>query len=266
MKVRVPGAGSGPPSEALMDTNGSFVIGDIIQLPSETQYTASLTPVKRYLEVTDVAWSTNGYTPNWVPTMQRLIAKPVMASQETQDIFGKLTEDFDEVGSSDIQDGADDKPYQDLSSITQTIDADQNTDVPVRGVDYADVGEVPQAFYDWNEEQTGNTDLAEKIDRRRGVFGYDAMPPNGEPYTEGDAFPTNPSDGDYHRLTYTSIRTGIPARLHRYSELKERWVYLEKDRRAEFKNTEQRLQEYLDPNTSTVTSPDDKDSFLNDET
>jgi len=43
MKVRVPGAGSGPPSEALMDTSGSFLIGDktfedqkILMLTSQT--------------------------------------------------------------------------------------------------------------------------------------------------------------------------------------------------------------------------------------
>ena len=243
-----------------------FVIGDIIQLPSETQFTPSLKPVLRYLEVSDVAWSTNGYTPNWTPTMQRLIAKPVMASQETQDLLGKLTEDLDELGTADINNGDDSKAYQDVMDISQTIDADQNTQVPERGVDFADVATIPQAFYDFNEAQAGNTDVAEKIDRVRAQFGYDAMPPNGEPYTEGDEFPANPSDGDYHRLTYTSIRSGIPARLHRYSANNGRWVFLEKDRRAEFKNTQELLQRQLDPNTSTVTPPDDKEAFLNDDT
>ena len=243
-----------------------FVIGDIIQLPAETQYTPSLKPIKRYLEISDVAWSTNSYTPNWVPTMQRLIARPVMASQETQDVLGKLTDDVDELGTVDVNDGQDNKKYQDFSAISQTIDADQNTQVPERGVDYADIAEVPSEFYDWNEENSGTTEVAEKIDRIRGQFGFDAMPPNGEPYTEGDEFPQSPKDGDYHRLTYTSIRSGIPARLHRYSEFKGAWIFLEKDRRAQFKNTEAKLQEYLDPNTSTVTPPDDKDAYLDDET
>ena len=61
-----------------------FVIGDIVQLPSETQYTPDLQPVLKYLEITDVAWSVNGYTPSWKPTMQKLTAKPIIASQETQ--------------------------------------------------------------------------------------------------------------------------------------------------------------------------------------
>jgi hypothetical protein len=245
-----------------------FVIGDILQLPAETQYTPSMKAVLRYVEVTDVAWSTNSYTPNWIPTMQRLITKPVMASQETQDILGKLTEDIDDNNVADINDGSTERAYQDLSDIDQTIKADANTQVPERGVDWADVAEVPQAFYDWTEENspTGSTIVAERIDRMRAQFGFDAMPPNGEEYTQDDEFPDSPSDGDYHRLTYTSIRSGIPARLHRYSVAKGGWVFLEKDRRAQFKNTEAKLQKTLDPESSTVTPPDDRDAFYNDET
>jgi len=243
-----------------------FVIGDILQLPSETQFTPSLKAVLRYLEVSDVAWSTNGYTPNWVPTMQRLICRPVMASQETQDVLGKLTEDVDSNGVSDINNGDDTKAYQDLFAISQTIDADQNTQVPERGVDFADVAKISSAFYDFNEEQSGTHDVAKKIDRARAQFGYDAMPPNGEEYTQGDEFPTNPSDLDYHRLTYTSIRSGIAARLHRYSANNGRWIFLEKDRRAEFKNTQELVQRKLDPETSTVTAPDDKEAYFNDQT
>ena len=153
-----------------------------------------------------------------------------------------------------------------MMGISQTIDADQNTQVPERGVDYADIAEVPQAFYDFNEQKSGTNNVARKIDRARAQFGYDAMPPNGDPYTQGDVFPLKPKDGDYHRLTYTSIRSGIPARLYRYSVNNGQWVYLEKDRRAEYKNTQELLQRKLDPNTSTVTPPDDKDAFYNDET
>jgi len=241
-----------------------FVIGDILQLPAETQFSASLKAVLRFVEVTDVAWSINSYTPNWIPTMQRLICRPMMASQETQDIAGKLTPDIDENGVSDINDGNNDKKYQDLSDITQSIQAEHNTNVPERGIDYADLGDVPESFYEFASEN-GSVDVARKIDRQRAQFGIDAMPPNGESYTEGDEFPAKPSDGDYHRLTYTSIRSGIPARLHRFSSAKTRWIYLETDRRAAIKNAKPRVNEKLDPNQSTVTSPTDKDAFYNND-
>jgi len=100
-----------------------FVIGDIIELPSETQYSANLTPTKKYLEVEDTGWSVNGYTPTWVPTLMRLIAVPAISSQETQDLFGKLTRDVDSSGLVDIDNGQNDV-YQDYSDISQTIKAD----------------------------------------------------------------------------------------------------------------------------------------------
>mgnify|MGYP003643974126 CR=1 FL=1 len=245
-----------------------FVIGDIIQLPAETQFTASLKPIKRYLEITDVAWSTNSYTPNWIPTMQRLIAKPVMASQETQDVMGKLTEDQDELGLVDINDGSNDKQYQDFSEIAQTIEADGNTLVPQNGIDYADIADVSAEFYEWTRENsgTGSDLVARRIDAVRSQYGYDAMPPNGEAYTQADEFPPNPKDGAYHRLTYTSIRSGIPARLHRFSVAKNNWVFLEKDRRALLSHVGNNVRRTLREETSTVTPPDDKDAYLDDET
>lgn len=192
--------------------------------------------------------------------MQRLIARPVMASQETMDVLGKLTEDVDDLNTVDINDGSDDKAYQDMSSITDTIIADQNTAVPERGVDFADVAQVSDEFREWASEQ-GSERVANKITRVRAQFGIDAMPPNGEEYTQGDKFPDNPKDCDWHRLTYTEIRSGISARLYRYSGIKKRWIFMEKDRRAESKDTKPKLQKALDPNTSTVTPVDDKTGF-----
>lgn len=232
-----------------------LVIGDIIQLPSQTEYTPSLQPVLKYLEITDVAWSANGYTPNWKPTLQRIIAVPVMASRETQDVMGKLTEDIDTTGLVDIDDGNIDKTYQDYSNISQTIAANANSAVPERGENYGDVTELSPEMYEWQKKYP-DINIA-KFDRNRTVYGIDAMPPNGLPYTEADQFPTSPKDQDYHRLTYTHINNSIAPRLYRYSGVKQRWIYMETDRRFEMKNTHPVLQEFLDPNTSTRVNPHD---------
>ncbi len=229
-----------------------FVIGDIIQLPSETQYTPAMVPVLKYLEVTDVGWSTNGYTPTWQPTMQKLTAKQALASQETQDIFGKMTRDIDDSGLFDIDDGVNNKRYQDYSAITQNIEAESNNMVPVKGEDFADVLKFSPAVIEWGDKHGKNM---RAHDRVRNVYGIDAMPPNGEPYTQGDEFPSAPNDGDFHRLTYTYIGTDIPARLHRWSGKKNRWIYLERDHRAEIRDAKPRLQSYLDSDRSSVTSP-----------
>lgn len=238
--------------DAISKLGRPFVIGDIVQLPSETQYTPDLKPVLKYLEITDVAWSTNGYTPNWKPTIQKLTAKPVIASQETQDIMGKLTRIMDSSGLFDIDDGVNNKKYQDYSGITQNIEAEANTMVPVKGEDYADVQKLPDEVIALGDKLGKNM---RRYDRNRNIYGIDAMPPNGEPYTEGDEFPKSPKDGDYHRLTYTYVGKDIPARLHRWSSKKSRWIFLERDRRAEIRDAKPLLQSFENPDKSSVTDP-----------
>ena len=61
----------------------------------------------------------------------------------------------------------------------------------------------------------------------------------------GDTFPLSPTDGDYHRLTYSGLAEDVPDRLYRYSLTKGRWIYLETDRRHEFDGTFKKLQEYI---------------------
>ena len=229
-----------------------FVIGDIIELPAETQYSPNLTPIKKYLEIEDVGWSVNGYTPTWVPTMLRLIAIPAVASQETQDLFGKLTRDVDSSGLIDIDNGQNLK-YQDYNDIAQTIEADANTMVPERGEDTSKVAKLSDELLQYGEDHPDMN--LKRLDRKRSNYSIDALPPNGESYTEGDEFPTGtPADGAYHRLTYTKVGKDIPARLYRYSKVKKFWVYLETDKRFAAKNTKPILQEFLDPERSSVTN------------
>jgi hypothetical protein len=228
-----------------------FVIGDIIQLPAETQYTPTLQPILKYLEIIDVAWSTNSYTPQWVPTMQRLIAVPALQSQETQDIFGQLNANVDSSGLMNVYDGNAEK-YQDISDISQTIDAVSQIKTPERGENDASMAKLSEELIRQLEQKNIN---AKRLDRRRTLYGIDGMPPNGAPYTEGDSFPENPKNGDYHRLTYTNIATNIPPRLHRYSQRKGFWIYLETDLRYKFKSTKPYLQEFIDTNISTPVDP-----------
>lgn len=230
-----------------------FIIGDIIQLPSETQYRPDLTPVLKYLEITDVAWSVNGYTPTWVPTMQRLMARPAMATQETQDLFGKLTPDVDNTGLMDLYDG-NNTVYQDYAPIDQTIKAEGNTRVPERGEDNADIQKFSDELLEFSDAHPHMN--LRKFDKKRTGYNIDAMPPNGLPYTEGDEYPPNPKNGDYHRLTYEKIGKGHAPRLMRYSEAKGYWIYLETDRRYEHNNAKPTLAEFTNPETSSVTPVD----------
>ena len=224
-----------------------LVIGDIIQLPSETYFNTSLDPKLKYLEITNVAWATTGFTPQWVPTMLRAIAEPAMASRETQDIFGKLTEDFDEVGTSDINDGnRRNKKYQDIHDVSDTVASDANTQVPHRGQDYANKQKISEELRHWIDDNLDGKD-PDRIDRIRPVWGIDGLPPNGEDFTEGEKFPDKPKDGEYHRITYDSIDRNLPPMLYRFSEAKNRWIYMETDQRFQFKETKATLTDFLNP-------------------
>ncbi len=240
-------------AQAVAKLGRPFVIGDIIQLPSETQYTPLLKAKNKYLEVMDVGWSTNGFTPTWVPTMQRLIAKPAFASQETQKVMGKLTGSVDTSGLFDVDDGNAAK-YQDYSDVSQAIKAEANTKVPQDGADYANIPVLSDALINYGAER--NLDLT-KLSRRRHPHGVDAMPPNGLPFTEGDVLPDSPKDQAYHRLTYTSVGKGIPARLYRYSAAKRLWIFLETDQRYRMKNTRSQLEEFKNGNHTGRAVPAD---------
>jgi hypothetical protein len=223
--------------------NRPVVIGDIIELPSETQFGPDLQPVKKWLEVTDVTWDAGSYTPGWRPTLLLITAQPALASQETQSIFGDLAQHVGTSGLYTIDDG-NIKQYQDISTISQTIAADAATQVPERG---SEGSNTAREFNDDNPAVTNSKHVRNlkklNIDNK-GLFVEDALPPNGESYTEGVVFPVSPKDNQYHRLTYEGMAKDITTRLYRWSKLKQRWVYLEADKRAQYNDQKAILEDY----------------------
>jgi hypothetical protein len=204
-----------------------LVIGDVLEIPSQIQYSADMTPVKKYLSVTQTAWAVNGFTPGWKPTILKVIAAPMLASQETMDIVGDFAGARDMTGFLDI----DTEKYNDMASIlNQKSDAKARELVPERGEDDTGTAVLSPELID-AANALGND--IEKLVRPQTNEGYvhDAMPPGGGPYTEADVYPAKPKDGDYHRLTYNGIDATIPARLFRYSVRKNSWIYMESDER-----------------------------------
>jgi hypothetical protein len=226
-----------------------IVVGDILELPSEAQYTPSLEVVKRYVEVTDVTWDPSSYTPGWMPLMLLITAQPAIASQETQDIFGDLTNSVD---SSGLFQGADQPSiaYQDSTTPSQNVLAAADTAVPEFG------SEGSNTIREFTDAEIA-TAAAQGIDikpigfNRYGLYVEDAIPQNDAPYTEGPEFPTNPKDGVYHRLTYVGLAQDVPARLYRYSQAKTTWIYMETDKRGLYNSYKKTLQEFTTSPTRT---------------
>lgn len=231
-----------PFSTTVASIGRPMVIGDILELPSEVQYTPSLVPIKKYLEVTDVTWDASTYTPGWQPTMLLITASPALASQETRDIFGDMVKNVDNSGLFDRGDG-NATAYQDFSAIAHTITNEALTQVPERGSEGSNtVREFTPAEI---EAAAPIANLNQLNFNRTQLYVEDAIPQNGAPYTEGPEYPTHPTDLQYHRMTYEGAAKDVPARLYRFSATKNRWVYLETDRRHQYNPTQPVLQEYL---------------------
>lgn len=207
------------------------VIGDIIELPTEAQYSASMKMISKFVEVTNVVWDTESVTPQWLPTTLKITCEPLLASQETRAIFGgSINNVVDKSGifgsNADIP-----VPFQDLQQVTDTIIANHKMAVPERG------GEQSNVVREFTDEELatadagGYTGLHHLQPNSKAIYVEDALPPNGALYTVGEHFPETPLDGAYHRVEYTGTADGVPARLYRYSTKKGRWVYLETDRR-----------------------------------
>jgi hypothetical protein len=225
-----------------------IVIGDILEIPSETQYDVHMKPVKKFIEVTDVSWATTGFTPGWMPTLYNVIAQPMIANQETQDIVGDLNlpstdNDFFNLKSSIFNMG-----NQDASELVR---AAANTEVPEVGTDTVDEGIIPEKTVRYGLIQ--GVDLGKLNVDQRSLYIEDGLPPNGEKYTEGSVFPTDPADNDYHRMTYEGLRDSVPPRLYRYSLMKMRWMFMEEDKRMRSNSRKPQLTPYVDNGVDVTT-------------
>lgn len=231
--------------QSVLTLGRPMVIGDILEMPSEIQYTPDLRSIHKYMEVIDVSWSVEGYTPGWQPTLQRIIAVPMLASQETIDITGKPTTKADDIGFIDINDSK----VQDFTTIQDRVKAQADLQVPQRGKD-------THAIRHFSEDEIAaagaiGIDIEKLNLKERAVYVEDGLPPNNEPYTEGPAWPTNPTNGDWHRLTYTSSDSLIPSKLFKWSGSKRRWIYAETDRRTQYNLLKPTIQESLLSTTKT---------------
>lgn len=208
--------------------NRPIVVGDILEIPSEVQYDVHLKPVKKFLEVTDVSWASVGFTPGYQPTLYTVVAQPMIASQETLDIVGgninapSTDNEFFDMFNDHFS------PENMASDIN--VRADANTAVPEMGTDSADEMVFPDdMLVKAAKKRIGLVKLTTKGESL--PYIEDGMPPNGESYTEGPSLPTNGTDGAYHRLTYINVKDPIPTRLYKFSSIKNRWIFMEEDKR-----------------------------------
>lgn len=195
------------------------VVGDIVEIPFDVQYDRDLRKMKSYMEVTDVDWSSTGYSTSWTPVMLKFWAKPAMSTQETADVLG-LPSNFQDILGTAGQDFCDTFGVSLMPTVANdaaVAEAEEN--LPKTGVDSTEImsgGGEPATMFG-------------QYDGNASIYVEDGLPPDGKPYTEGDTFPPAPADRAFHRLTYPN--THINTRLFVFSSAKNRWIFLEEDKR-----------------------------------
>lgn len=218
-----------------------IIIGDIIEVTPELQYDQNLRPVKRFLEVVDCSWATEGFTPGWTPLLYRFLANQVLPSQETRDIFGTPETQQYSIDDSSFFCGIGQQQTSPVN-ITNENAAKAQDAVPETGQDSSTIASgmpqvpTPQAVPNAGRGQTDQRDM----------YIEDGLPPDGIAYGEGYVLPDNvgATDGEYFRLNYAS-ELNVSPRLFRFSIAKMRWLYQETDRRGEYSSMKPSLRNAL---------------------
>lgn len=209
--------------------NRPIVIGDIVELPNEVQYDTNMNAIRKFMEVTDVFWSSEGYTYGYKPLVQKIVLEPLLASEENKDVTKVLR---DHIGSQLFEEGGKTvMTFQDTETVNDSIIAQAKQHVPHYGIN--------------------NSELAEVTTSPLSLYEQDALPPEGKEYTEGTTLPnvSEAVDGEYFRLVYGDL--DIPARLYKFSCAKKRWIFMEEDKRGYY-NERKRTTQKMDKKGESV--------------
>lgn len=198
-----------------------IVVGDVIELPSEIQYDQHLRPVRKFLEVTDTGWAADGFTTGWMPIIFRFQAQQLIPGQEHRDILGTINTQKYVIDDGRFFEGIEQIQTAPLT-ITEQNEAEALQAVPEKGTNVREQASGTNRF-----GQPGSYDGT-------GLYVEDGLPPDGAPFDTG--FGKLPdvagvADGSYFRLEYPP-NLNLPARLYKFSAVKNKWSWIETDRRA----------------------------------
>jgi hypothetical protein len=209
-------------SEMVRALGRPIVVGDVLELPAELQYDQHLRPVRKFLEVTDTGWAADGYTSGWMPTTYRFQAQQLIPGQEHRDLLGTIDTQKYVIDDARFFEGIEQIQTAPLS-VMERNEAEAVRNVPEKGTNVREEASGTNRF-----NQPGSYDGV-------GLYVEDGLPPDGATYESG--FNNLPdvvgmTDGAYFRLEYPP-NLNLAARLYKFSGVKNKWLYVETDRRAQ---------------------------------
>ena len=218
-----------------------IIIGDILEVCPEQAYDQNMNLVKKYLEVTDAGWSSEGYSPGWTPLIYRFTAQQLIPGQEHRDIIKSVEVQKYSIDDSDFFKGINQVQLDNLTS-SENIQMAAKDAVPETGNDGGTT--IASGTSTVAVPEKGSYD-------GRDLYVEDGLPPDGQPYEEGYKLPDMDTcqDGQYFRLIYDP-KLNVPARLYQFSLYKRKWIYIETDRRAEYSSHKPSAQKMLSSSTA----------------
>lgn len=192
--------------------------GDVIELPhlkdDHSLDETDTETLKRYYVVEDVSRASEGFSRTWWPHLYRVRVKGITDAQEFRDILGDKDENTDQ------------KTRDKELEINDAIVTQAETDAPLSGYNTKQLHVMPTdeegkvalvTVDDDVKTDTGhiNVDKVYQTPDSKGyIEGYltgDGIPANGETYTFGTSFPSQPVEGMFFLRTDYS-----PNRLFRF--------------------------------------------------
>lgn len=206
-------------AKMVMQLGRPIVVGDIIELPPELQYDHNLRPVRKFLEVSDVGWSAEGFTTGWKGILYKFTAQQLLPGQEHRDLLGTVDTQKYVIDDGSFFDGIEQIQTAPLT-VTEANQAEAQKAVPEKGTNVREYASGTNRF-----QQPGSYDGV-------GPYVEDGLPPDGAPYETGFKLPdvAGQADGAFFRLEYDP-KLNIAARLYKFSSVKNAWLYVETDRR-----------------------------------
>lgn len=198
-----------------------IVVGDVLELPPELQYDHDLKPVRKFLEVTDSAWSADGYTTGWKPIIFKFQAQQLIPGQEHRDLFGDVQTQKYLISDDLLLDG-----IQQIQTLPLTATENNLAEA---------LEAVPREGANNREFASGRSMIGPDGTYDGGDYNVeDGLPPDGQPYEIGYALPdvAGVKDRAFFRLEYDP-KLKLQARLYQFSAIKNKWIHIETDRRGQ---------------------------------
>jgi hypothetical protein len=206
-----------------------LMVGDVIELPHLLDYNpldeSIQYALKRFMQITDANYASEGFSPTWWPHLWRVKLNPMVDSQEYKDILNNISAGDPNVTTTPV--GQILSTYNKYMNINEQIITQAEIDVPKSGYNTQNLYTLPFGANGKPEgdgltvdnanitadtfNATADSGISSPDYKIKGYLVGDGIAPNKLTTGAGISFPATPATGDYFlRLDY------LPNRLFRY--------------------------------------------------